>query len=97
MKTRKPPTVAYTLLTRDAQPEMYARLDALVDAHHQELIGAKIALAWCTAWRIDTDGKQQLGKCKRASALDRELAAWDIVILLNREYLGARADHPDPA
>jgi len=83
---RRPPKVAYTLLTREAHGPSYARLDKLVEAHHDELRDARIALAWCTSWRADPDGRQTLGRCKKATALDRELMAWDFVILLQQEF-----------
>ena len=85
-KTKKPKSVSYTLLTRESHPEIYARLDALVDTFHEELRNARIALAWCTSWKADVDGKQTLGKCKRASELDRELAPYDFVILLLESF-----------
>jgi hypothetical protein len=83
---KKPPKVAYTLLTREAHGPSYARLDRLVDEHHEELRKARIALAWCTSWRADPDGRQTLGRCKKATALDRELMAWDFVILLQQDF-----------
>jgi hypothetical protein len=58
-----------------------------VNRHHRELIGANIALAWCTSWRADLDGRQTLGQCKRASDLDRECAPYDFVILLNKDFV----------
>lgn len=85
-KPRKPPKVAYRLLTRDDHEDLYARLDRLVAANHDEVRFAHIALAWCTSWRRDVDGHLVLGRCKRATALDRELHAWDFVILLNEAF-----------
>lgn len=64
---------------------IYAELDALVDQYHEELIGARIALAWCTSWEPDVDGRVVLGKCKKASDLDRELVAFDFVIMLRKQ------------
>jgi hypothetical protein len=85
-KSKKPKSVSYTLLTRESHREIYARLDALVETFHEELINARIALAWCTSWKPDVDGKQTLGKCKKASELDRELAPYDFVILLLESF-----------
>lgn len=64
---------------------LYKLLDAVLKAHHEHLRKVKIALAWNTAWRADVDGRLVLGKCKRASDLDRELSEHDFVILLNQE------------
>ncbi len=43
-------------------------------------------LAWNLTWKADVDGRVTLGKCKRATDLDRELAPYDFVILLRREF-----------
>lgn len=85
-RARRPPKVAFTLLTHESHRDLYVRLHDLVAAHHEELLDARIALAWCTSWRLDIDGKQTLGRCKRATDLDRELMEFDFVILLNREW-----------
>lgn len=91
-KSAKSKRVSYTLLLdqRDgpnAHAPLYALLSELINAHHRELIGAFIGLAWCTSWRADVDGRQRLGQCKRASDLDRECAPFDFVILLNHDFV----------
>jgi Putative phage metallopeptidase len=86
LRPPKPPVIPYRLLTRTTHPAIYDRMDELIEAHHAELSEARIALAWCTSWRCDVDGHRHLGKCKRASMLDRELADWDFVILLAEWY-----------
>ena len=80
--------VNYELIVREsvAGHPLYTLLDELVYAHHDDLKVAKIALAWCLAWQPDVDGRVTLGQCKRASDLDRELAAFDFVILLRRAF-----------
>jgi len=67
---------------------MYALLEQLVSQHHEELerTNARIALAWCTSWKSDVDGPKTIGKCKRASDLDRELAEFDFIILLDKDF-----------
>lgn len=85
-KRRRPPTVAYTLLTDHTASAMYRRLRELIDRYHGELREARIALGFCTAWKLDVDGIQKLGMARRASDLDRELHAWDFVLLFNREF-----------
>ena len=84
----KPKKVAYELIDRAGEVgrPMYALLDELVDAHHDELAAAHIALAWNTAWKPDVDGRVTLGKCRKASDLDRELAEFDFVIILRRDF-----------
>lgn len=80
--------VSYELIPRDTvvgQP-MYELLDKLVSAHHDDLRDARIGLAWCTSWKPDVDGLVTLGKCHKATELDRELAAFDFVILLRRIF-----------
>jgi hypothetical protein len=80
-----------TLIPRDGDVgrPMYARLHA----HRRRASrgaradeGVRIALAWATSWKPDVDGRLVLGKCKKASDLDRELAPFDFVILLNRDF-----------
>lgn len=85
-RARRPKTVSVTLLLAEEHPQVYQRLHDLVAQHHGELLQANIAVAWNTAWRLDIDGHLTLGAVKRASDLDRELAAFDFVVLLNREW-----------
>src|SRR4051812_28649729 len=86
--TRKPKTVSYELIQRDTVVghPMYELLDRLVQAHHDELRPAQIALAWCTSWKADVDGHVTIGKCRKASDLDRELVAYDFIVLLSRSF-----------
>jgi hypothetical protein len=87
-RSPKPRRVSYELIPRDHITgfPMYSLLDELVHAHHDQLKVARIALAWCTSWQPDLDGRVTLGQCKRASDLDRELAAFDFVILLRKSF-----------
>ena len=84
----KPKRVSYELISRDSiiGTPMYLELAELIGAYHEDLRDARIALAWCTAWKPDVDGRCRLGQCKKASDLDRELAAWDFVLLLRRQF-----------
>lgn len=87
-KPRKSKVVSYELLGRSnvVHFPIYALLDELIEAHHDDLRLARIALAWCTSWTPDVDGRVTLGKCKRASDLDRELASFDFIVLLRRGF-----------
>jgi len=80
--------VSYQLIEPDSEPgkTLYPMLNRLIEAHHEELTNARIALAWNLSWKPDVDGRVTLGKCKRASDLDRELAAYDFVIILRKEF-----------
>jgi hypothetical protein len=86
----KQKTIAYQLISPESESgrPLYDRLEALVDRHHEDIshASARIALAWAKNWKPDVDGRLTLGKCKKATDLDRELAPWDYVILLNREW-----------
>ena len=84
----KPKKVSYELIQRDSTigSPMYALLDELVESFYEDLGSANIALAWCTSWKPDIDGRVTLGKCKKASDLDRELADFDFIILLARWF-----------
>lgn len=86
MAKPKPVTVELIPPGSEAGAIMYAAMNRLIEAHHEELTQARIALAWNMAWKMDADGRITLGKCKRASDLEREFAPFDFVILLNREF-----------
>jgi hypothetical protein len=85
---RAPKLAPYKLITRDneAGRKMYELLDDLVTKHHDEIINARIVLAWNRSWKPDADGRVYLGKCKKASELDRELAPYDFVIVLRQDF-----------
>jgi hypothetical protein len=93
-KSAKPKKVAYEVIPRENDPAspslfggpMYVLLAELVNAHHDEIQDARIALAWCTSWKPDVDGRVILGKCMKATDLHRELAPFDFVILLQRSF-----------
>jgi hypothetical protein len=73
---------------RVTQP--YRILQDLIEKHHRHLIDAKIAIAWNVGGsREDADGRVVLGKVKKGSDLDRELAPYDFVIVLNHDVWNA--------
>jgi hypothetical protein len=82
-RPRKPKAINYELISPDEF--IYRDLLSLVKRHHSHLNDARIGMAWRRALKPDPDGRLVLGKCKKASDLDRELAAFDFVILLNQE------------
>jgi hypothetical protein len=67
------------------EPEPYKILREMRDKYHPDLNKARIALAWRKKLKRDQDGHLILGRCVKASDLQRELIDWDFVILLNRE------------
>ncbi len=81
-------SVGYELIERDhvGGHPVYAMLAELVREHHEELRSARFAIAWNLTWQPDADGRTKIGMCKRASDLDRELAAFDFVILLRKAF-----------
>lgn len=89
-KAAKEKDVAYELILPDSDVgwPMYRMLEQLVAEYHHELqaADARIALAFNTAWQPDVDGRVVLGKCKKATDLDRELAPYDFVIILRKEF-----------
>ena len=89
MRRPKAKKVSYELIARTDDlfgGPMYGLLDELVTAHHADLTKARIALAWCSSWKEDVDGKVVLGKCRKASDLDRELVAFDFILLLAKWF-----------
>lgn len=89
-KPKQPKRITYEIIEPKTPTGeiMYRLLDRLVKNHHHELSNAhaRIALAWCTSWKADVDGRVKLGMCKKASDLDRELSPFDFVILLSRQF-----------
>jgi hypothetical protein len=91
MKAPKPPKpkkISFSLIPpmdNGHEPEAYRLLRQVRDKWHPDLEGAKIALAWRKRLKADKDGHLILGKCMKASDLQRELVNWDFVILLNQE------------
>lgn len=85
---KKPKGVTYKIIEKkDGQfGGMYRILDDLVHAHHSHLRDARIALAWHKGWKGDKDGRVKLGMCVKASDLNRQLADFDFIIILNREF-----------
>jgi hypothetical protein len=83
----KPKKIAFELIDQeDSEGAVaYELLDEVRTAHHEDTQEARIALAWRKGLKPDPDGKLILGKCVKASDLQRELVAWDFVILLNKE------------
>lgn len=84
----KPKKLPYRLMLRDTEEgkAVYAILDRYIEKFHQHLDPRRIACAWAFSWKANVDGQVALGKCKRASDLDRELMEFDFVILLNRDF-----------
>jgi hypothetical protein len=84
-KGPKPKAVNYEIIPDSAQSEPHKLLRKIQGKFHRDLDEAKIALAWRKALKPDVDGRLVLGRCVKASDLQRELVRWDFVILLNRE------------
>lgn len=88
LKAPKPKAINFELIPpMDGmhEPEPYKILRDMREKHHPELSKARIALAWRKKLKRDSDGHLILGRCVKASDLQRELVEWDFVILLNRE------------
>jgi hypothetical protein len=87
-KPPKPKAINFELIPPmdgSHEPEPYRILREIRDKHHSHLHHAKIALAWRKNFKRDVDGHLVLGRCVKASDLNRECAPYDFVILLNRE------------
>jgi len=85
---KKPKQVNYELIQPNRSGEAlepYRLLEQARDKWHDDLRGAKIALAWHKALKPDIDGHLILGKCVRATELQREFHDYNYVIVLNRQ------------
>jgi hypothetical protein len=88
-KAPKPKRLAYELIKDEAGGigrQAYVMLRDLIRSYRHDLVDARIALAWCTSWKPDADGRVTIGKCRKASDLDRELMEFDFIILLSKSF-----------
>ena len=83
--------ISYKLVAPDDEEgrPIYAMVRRLIERHHEHLTNARIAVAWNLTWQPDVDGRCTLGKAKKASDLDRELAPYDCVIMLRHEFFAS--------
>lgn len=65
---------------------IYGLLDGARREWHEKLSEARIALAWRLRLKPDVDCKIVLGKCVKISDLQKELAHYDFIIVLNQIY-----------
>jgi hypothetical protein len=91
MAKKKAKAIPYRLIhpTSGDGVRLYAWLLELLEAHHEDVLEARFALAWHTGWTPDDDGRLMLGQCRKSSDLEREIqdaAAYDFVILLNQNF-----------
>lgn len=82
----KPKKVNHQIIERTKDgPAPYRMMDELIEKHHSHLADARIVIAWRFGWNEDQDGRLQLGQCKKASDIDRDLHDYDFIILLNSD------------
>lgn len=81
----KPKKIAFELIQPEPETEPYRLMREIRSRHHEDIRLARIAIAWRKGLKSDPDGHLILGKCMKASDLQRELVKWDFVILLNQE------------
>ena len=79
----KPKPVNYDLIPE--ANEAYKLLSEVRDKWHEDLYGAKIALAYRKRLKRDKDGILMLGRCVKVSDLQKEFAPLDFIIILNRD------------
>ena len=84
-KAPKPKRINFQLIPPGGGHESYKIMAELRTKYHTSISAAKIALAWRIGLKADVDGHLLLGKCVKASDLNREVAPYDFVILLNRQ------------
>lgn len=75
-------TINFELIEEES--EAYSVLAAM-RVFHPDLEGAIIAMAWRKNLTPDADGHLILGKCVKATDLQREFSNYDFIILLNQE------------
>lgn len=65
--------------------ECYAIAEKIIKDCRADLKDVKIGFAWGLGWRPNADRILQLGKCTKRNDLDRELDAYDFIIILNKD------------
>lgn len=78
----KPKAIKFELIEEDSEP--YLILNKM-RRYHAEIADAVVGLAWRKELKPDKDGHLVLGKCVKATDLQREFANYDFIILLNQE------------
>lgn len=84
-KAPKPKKINFELIPPESKHESYRLMEQLRAKYHNHLNPARIAIAWRKSLKPNVDGQLVLGKCIKASDLQREAAPFDFIILLNRE------------
>ena len=87
-KEPKPKKVNYSLIEPPSKgriSEPYRLLDIVRRNYHDETSQARIALAWRITTNPDKDGHLVLGRCVKITDLQKEMAEWDFVIVLNKQ------------
>lgn len=74
--------------------EPYRIMEEVIKTRRADLKDVKIGIAWRIGWRPDSDGRRTLGQCRKRGDLDRELDAWDFIILLNEDAWPTFKDRP---
>jgi hypothetical protein len=89
-KAQKLKKVPYRFLPRAEHEAMYELLDALVEAHHEDLSDAKIALLFNNAWQPDVDGNRRLVQSQLVQEFYRELSddvvGFDLAIVIHEPF-----------
>lgn len=87
-KEKKRKRVTVKLIHREVGgkvTEPYKIMESIVKTERADLKRARIGMAWRSGWRPDPHGVLKLGQCKKRGDLERELAEYDFIILLNEE------------
>lgn len=88
-KEAKPKFEKYEVVTREEDPALYRRLDALVDRYHKSALEpAHIALAWAHDVKPDKDGRHQLWQAATGQAM--------VAFSVNSATSHAKRDHALP-
>lgn len=89
----KPKAINYTRIDLDDDPEkIHPAITKLVKANHPHILRARIGAAWRRKLKRDKDGLLVLGKCVKASDLNKQFSDLDFVIVLNQEAWASLSD-----
>lgn len=90
-------TSGYAVLEAKDHKGLYGHLARLFEENHEDRLGCKprIVLAEAYSWKADADGRLVLGKCRKASDLDRQLHGWDFIIIVHHDLLHDRKTYTE--
>ncbi len=84
MSTKKPIKQTYSFID-DTTHEVYRIVNSIISSHYPDLVQIKLAVAWRYGWKPDADGNLRESQARKASAAERQIHDFDVILLVNYE------------